>query len=111
MRELTFAPDDFQIAVNFSVVDDEIALEPTEILNWNLELVTLLDRVSISPFNGTLIQIIDNDGTYVNHLLLVMKTDLHNNYMRTWLLFYCTHAVARIPNTNFLLVFCLSWNC
>ncbi len=63
MRELTFAPDDFQIAVNFSVVDDEIALEPTVILNWNLELVTLLDRVSISPFNKTLIQIIDNDGT------------------------------------------------
>ena len=66
---ITFGPGDVEYNITFNVTDDIIALEPTETLMWNLELVTVVDRVSVSPYNTTTILIIDDDGesavTYV----------------------------------------------
>ena len=71
---VTFGPNDTEIAITFNIVDDIIALEPTETLVWNLELVTVVDRASVSPYNSTTIMIIDDDGkksliTMIIHLL------------------------------------------
>jgi len=71
---VTFGPNDTEIAITFNIVDDIIALEPTETLVWNLELVTVVDRASVSPYDSTTIMIIDDDGkksliTIIIHLL------------------------------------------
>ena len=56
---ITFGPDDTEFAINFTVVCDLI---PNESFVWTLTLVSLIDRVTIEPFNTTTIHIIDNDG-------------------------------------------------
>ena len=59
---VTFGPNDTTAEITFSVVDDDIALEETEVLEWSLELVTRRERASISPHNHTMIFIVDDDG-------------------------------------------------
>ena len=61
---ITFGPNDSTVALNFNVIDDDITLEPTESFDWILELVTVVDRVSIEPFRRTNIQIMDDDSKY-----------------------------------------------
>ncbi len=61
-RTITFRPQDTEIAVNFTVVDDLIALEPTESFNWTLTLITVLNGITIEPYNRTTIAIMDDDG-------------------------------------------------
>ena len=59
---ITFGPNDTEAEISFNVTDDLIALEPTETLIWNLDLVTVVDRATVSPFNSTTILIVDDDG-------------------------------------------------
>ena len=63
-QTITFGPNDNEIAVNFTVIDDQIALEPTEMFEWELSLVTIVDRVTVEPHNRTIIEIMDNDGKW-----------------------------------------------
>ena len=75
---VTFGPSDTEIAINFTVIDDLIALEPTETFDWTLTLVTLVDRANVQPFNRTTIEILDNDGKFF--LLLLSNIELEISY-------------------------------
>ncbi len=59
---ITIRPEDNEITVNFTVIDDLIALEPTESFDWTLTLGPGVDQVFTSPHNRTTIEIKDNDG-------------------------------------------------
>lgn len=63
-QTIVFTPTDTEMAITISVVDDSIALEPTESLLWNLELITVRDGVEISSSTSD-VQIIDDDGRSV----------------------------------------------
>jgi len=62
-RTLNFPANEAEISVSFIVRNDDIALEPTESLVWTLSLEGDNDRATVSPYNTTTIQIIDDDGT------------------------------------------------
>ena len=62
---ITFSPNDREKAITFNIVDDDIALEPPEIFQLFLEVVTITDRVTIQPNNRTIISIMDDDGMCV----------------------------------------------
>ena len=61
-RQITFPSTDSELAITFTLIDDSIALEPTEGLLWSLSLSTMTDRAQISPFNTSNVQIVDDDG-------------------------------------------------
>ena len=63
-RQITFGPSDTSIPINFTVIDDLIALEPTEELMWSLQLVAPVERASVDPFNTVNLQIVDDDGRH-----------------------------------------------
>ena len=73
-RIIAFSPTDLEMSINFTVIDDNIALEPTEYLEWTLSLLTVRDRASISPFNTSNIVIVDDDGM---SLLIFKAWSLH----------------------------------
>ena len=66
-RTVTFGPNDDEAAINFTVEDDLIALEPNEIFEWELSLVTAVDRGTVEPHSRTIFDIIDNDGKILIH--------------------------------------------
>ena len=67
-RVLTFLPGETEKEISFMVVDDRIALEPTETLMWNLTMISPVEQGGvIAPYGDALIQIIDDDGTYVQN--------------------------------------------
>ena len=59
---IIFGPSETAVSLNFSLIDDNIALEPPESHEWVLTLVTLTDAITIQPFNRTNIEIKDSDG-------------------------------------------------
>lgn len=61
-QEITFSPDDTERPIIFTVRDDNIALEPTEVFQWTLSLVSSVDRAFVRPLNTTVISIVDDDG-------------------------------------------------
>ena len=61
-QTITFGPSDTEFAINFTVADDSIVLEPTESFEWTLTLVTTINGVSIQPFSTTTISIMNDDG-------------------------------------------------
>lgn len=61
-RQIVFEPNVTERRIDFMVENDDIALEPTEILPWNLEIVGSVERASVDPYNTTNIQIVDDDG-------------------------------------------------
>ena len=61
-REINFTSTDSDKAITFTLIDDTIALEPTESLLWTLILITMRNGAEISPFNTSDIQIGDDDG-------------------------------------------------
>ena len=61
-RNITFTPTDTDVSITFNVSDDSILFESTENLLLTLELITPMDRASISPFNTSSVVINDDDG-------------------------------------------------
>ena len=76
-RTLVFAATDSEESVSFAVINDNIALEPTESIVWTLTLVTIRDRAGVDPFNTTNILIIDDDGRYI---IIILQHDQHSNH-------------------------------
>ena len=62
-RQITFRPSDAEIGVNFTVEDDSVALERTEVLEWDLALARVVDRVFLGV-RVTVFNITDDDGMY-----------------------------------------------
>ncbi len=59
---IVFGPDDTDAEISFNVTDDLIALEATERLEWSITLTSVTDRASVSPFDSTVVLIVDDDG-------------------------------------------------
>ena len=64
-QQLTFAPDEIMICVNFTVTDDTITLEPNVSVVLDLTLVTIKAGVIIGFPSMTTVIVVDDDGTYV----------------------------------------------
>ena len=64
-QQLTFAPDETIMCVNFTVMDDTIALEPNVSVILDLTLVTIKPGVVIGSPSMTTVIVVDDDGTYV----------------------------------------------
>ncbi len=64
-RTEIFPASESEISINFVIMDDDIALEDIERITWTLTFATMSDRASVSPINTTNIQIVDDDGTYM----------------------------------------------
>ena len=60
---LTFSPSDLSMCIDFTVIDDIIALEDPEQFVWTLAPVPIPD-VELGT-NSTRIVIIDDDGKYI----------------------------------------------
>ena len=73
---ITFRPEDTQINVTFAVLDDSIALEATESFDWSLTLITIVERASVSPYNTTNIQIMDDDGECILYFVDISQATL-----------------------------------
>ena len=61
-QQLTFAPNETMMCVNFTVMDDTIALEPDVSVVFDLTLVTIKPGVSIGLPNVTTVIVMDDDG-------------------------------------------------
>jgi hypothetical protein len=65
INQLIFDPNVTEQVIDLTVFDDTIALERTENLLWDLSLVNVVDRVSVTPFNTTTVLIVDDDGVFL----------------------------------------------
>ena len=64
---LLFAACQRRSCVNVTIIDDEM-LENTESFNFTLERTTgLSDRITLDPVDGV-VEIIDDDGTFVSSI-------------------------------------------
>ena len=62
---LTFGPTDTQICVDFTIQDDNIALEPPAILTFTITVINPVPGIEIDPFSTTIVRIVDEDGELI----------------------------------------------
>ena len=77
-KEINFTSTDSDKAITFTLIDDTIPLEPTEILLWTLTLITMRNGAEISPISTYDVQIVDDDGMsvclqYTKHVDLIQN--------------------------------------
>lgn len=63
-RVVTFAPNEIEQCIDFEVVDDNIALEETEMFTWTIMIQGDPNLVTIGDNGSTNINVLDDDGTH-----------------------------------------------
>ena len=74
--EIYFTSTDSDKTITFTLIDDTIALEPTENHLWTLTLITMRNGAEISPISTYDVQIVDDDDMsvclqYTKHVDLI----------------------------------------
>lgn len=64
-QTVTFTPDQTEVCLTFNIVDDDIALEETEMFSWSLTLPGDDPLVRLGENPNTDILILDDDGEWV----------------------------------------------
>lgn len=60
---VVFPPDIFLRCIDFPILDDDIALEPPQLLNFSLTVVNpISDSIEIDPYATTTVVILDDDS-------------------------------------------------
>ena len=62
-QDVVFPPNVFVRCVDFPIADDDIALEPPQILNFSLTVIDpISDSIIVDPYASTRVVILDDDG-------------------------------------------------
>ena len=71
-REVTFAPGVTAVNVSFNIIDDNVALEPVEMLMFELSTIPGQIGTALGTPDGTIVNIEDDDSKY-------RQTDTHTD--------------------------------